>query len=363
MLRRLLPVLLLSLICREVSAEQAATSISSYRWHTYALLLTAADPVRLKLGAREIEEVASSDTALTDLAAKAVDDFLQHRRSLDADTVAWLARGLGATGSLRYADLLTTLSKNDERKIAEYASAALAKLKTPAPTFNATDVDLDAVRAQLEKQTEQSASSEVSLFQMQQGMWIENAFEKLGYPTDVRTTMTSRRIPMVPGRIYVTNLVLDYGSKGDLEFSRDKGDWYVVRVLPRNLPARRGAGQQAPIEMSVDDMRQGILAPDPLVMTATVKNAIQRGVTDEAILDTAAWRLAAEMHTKDKYMVDGLAYICRLLGNSANPRYRNLAVEVASKADARKLQAYAEKMLTSLPDQQVEQYTGDHPPQ
>lgn len=360
----LLPAVLMSLLCRDICAEPASTSISKYRWHTYALLLTAQDPARLKLGARELETTASADRTLSDFAASALDDFLQGRRDLDADTVAWLAKGLGATGSLRYADLLKSLSKHNERKIADYAKESLAKLRTGAPAFNPADVDMQAALARLEEEKKQAATTGASLFDLHQDVWIEDVFTKLGYPTDTGVATTTKRMPApIPGRIYMTNLVLEY-EEGRVEFSRERGDWYVLRVLPRALPTARSQVLEQGSFTTLDAIRQGLLASDPTVVRATARNAVQLGVTDEAILDTAAWRLAAEMRTTDKFMIDGLSYVCRLLGTSGKSRYRTLLVNVGNNAEHRKLRGYATRMAEALlPDQQVEQYLGGRLPQ
>ena len=84
-------------------------------------------------------------------------------------------------------------------------------------------------------------------------------------------------------------------------------------------------------------------------------------LSDEPTLDIAAWRLQEGMNSENSTLIDGLAYTCLMIGNSRNPRYRDWLINISRNARKGKLRRHAQDALESIPDAQVEQFTGRSP--
>jgi len=71
-------------------------------------------------------------------------------------------------------------------------------------------------------------------------------------------------------------------------------------------------------------------------------------------LDAAAERLYMDMYNDQ--MVDTMAWICRLLGQSSNPRYRTVLLEVMQSRAHKKLRKYAKKAYHQVKRGEAPQY-------
>jgi hypothetical protein len=329
--------------------------LSKYRKYTYAWLLTADDNGRVKLGAKGLEHDGNAEIELADLAAKVLWEYDKGIRRLDPDTAAWLARALGATHSKRYLALLKELAATNPGKIAKYAASSLTALSKSGETFDPEVVQLDQIRSSLRADAQDELPGDGSLFDFQSGVWIEDVFAKLGYPTDVGMAVRTRKVPHI-GRISVTNLLLGYAGKGSIEFEYGNGDWYAVTVMPHSAPQTAADANQSG---ELSDLMQGLLSTNPMVFRTTARRAYSAAFFDEPLLEVAAWRLYSDMKTEDDALVEGLAYICKLLGNSGNSRYYALLSQVKENAGHRKLRKYAQSALLNIPFGDGEQFTGE----
>jgi hypothetical protein len=336
---------LLSIFCllfvvpgRTHAAEQS-DGISRYRDYSITWLLTADDPSRIKLGAQWLERDSQYANRYGDLAALSLWEFSRGTRSLDPDTVAWLARALGSTHSRRYQSLLEKVASANPGKIAGYANQSLSKLTEAAPEYDPAGNQRAQIRNSLNGDREAEPLKDASLIDLHAGMWIEEVFEKLGYPSDISVVRRSRRAPFV-GRIYVDNLLLTYGSNGTIEFDRDRGDWYVGVVSPRLMLRTDGTAS--------DDIVQGILSQNVAVFREVARRASQLGASDTATLEAADVRLRADMKTDDDKLADGLAYLCIMIGNAGDASYRDLLAEVVRDATRTRLRKHAAAALEKL---------------
>lgn len=354
--------LTIAMLCN-VYADSSVPTMSSYRWHTYAWLLTADDPGRIKLGAKSLESTATPDIKLADLAAKVIWEYTQGQRNLDPDTIAWLARAIATTKSKRYFELLRNLASAHPGKIADYATAAAASLSTPGDAFNPEDVKLGETRSALVSTIQSAMPTPTSLYELTTGAWIEDVFTKLGYPQDVAVVMRSRRAPAI-GHVSVANMLLDFGDKGVVELNHDQNEWYVEKISPRVLPRRSvdaNAGEER-YYIDLNELRHGISNADPKLMRTAAMQAYRLGIADKTFLDLAAWRLNTDMTSEDASMVDGLAYLCQILGNSANPSYRDLVTQVSRQAKSKKLRKFAAVALKHFTDVPGEPRAASTPP-
>jgi hypothetical protein len=335
----------LSLVCLlfvgsdRVHAAEQASSISRYRNYSIIWLLTADDPMRVKLGAQWLERDSQYALQLGDFAALPLWEFSQGTRSLDPDTVAWLARALGSSGSRRYLPLLQKVASGSPGKIANYANESISKLTASAPEYDPAGATREQIRNTLSSERDGMPQLDGSLIDLHVGMWIEEVFEKLGYPSDISVVRRSRRVPFA-GRIYVDNLLLVFGNKGTVEFDHDRGDWYASVIAP-HITLHTGGGTD-------DDVVQGILSPNVAMFREVARRASQLGASDEATLKAAATRLRSDMKTDDDELADGLAYLCVLIGNSGDASYRDLLAQVSREATRTRLRKHAAVSLEKL---------------
>lgn len=332
-------VFFLSVAPDQAHATEPSSGISRYRNYSITWLLTADDPSRIKFGAQWLERDSQYATLLGDFAALPLWEYSQGTRSLDPDTVAWLARALGTTGSRRYQPLLEKIASANPGKISNYANQSLSKLTDSAPEYIPAANQREQIRSSLSSDRDSEPANDGSLIDLHEGMWIEEVFEKLGYPSDINTVSRSRRVPFV-GRVYVDNLLLVYGSKGSIEFDHDRGDWYVTAVKPRLVLRTDGSAG--------DDVVEGILSPNVAMFREVARRASQMGASDGPTLEAAALRLRADMKTDDDKLADGLAYLCVMLGNTGDASYRELLTEVGKDATRTRLRKHAAKALEKL---------------
>lgn|GEM_PF-5914351 len=322
-----------------IRAAQQPLTISAYRSYSINWLLTADDPSRIKLGAQWLEKDSQYANKFGDVAALPLWEFSEGTRSLDPDTIAWLARVLGNTQSRRYRSLLEKVAHANPGKIANYANESIGKLTVDAPEFVPTVSKRAEIREALRLEQEAAPLKDGSAVNLHTGMWIEEVFQELGYPGDISTVRRSRRAPFV-GHIYVDNLFLVYDDKGTVEFDHDRGDWYVTAVKPRLVMRSGGA--------ATDDIVQGILSPDEAVFREVARRASQMGVSDPAALEAAASRLRRDMQTDDDKLADGLAYLCVIIGNTGDASYRELLAQVSGNAQRSRLRKHAARALEKL---------------
>jgi hypothetical protein len=69
---------------------------------------------------------------------------------------------------------------------------------------------------------------------------------------------------------------------------------------------------------------------------------------EKDILDRAAERIYRSRQEKDEQLVDGLAWLCRVIAKSGDGRYGQLLLEVSSSAATSKLRSYASKTASGL---------------
>jgi len=76
----------------------------------------------------------------------------------------------------------------------------------------------------------------------------------------------------------------------------------------------------------------------------------KRHKSDRNVIDTASRVLSARFNEKpkNKHFVDGMAYLCRIIGDSGQKRYKSVLSKVSEKSKSRKLRSYATKNMRRL---------------
>ena len=73
-------------------------------------------------------------------------------------------------------------------------------------------------------------------------------------------------------------------------------------------------------------------------------------------LDLFAAKVWRDRNTEDRFEIDALSWLCKVLAKSGDARYRSLLAKVANAADSAKLRKYARVSLDQLPATDVPQF-------
>ena len=115
-------LIVLSAVACTADAASPQGVISQERWFVYASLLSTYDSDLIRLAAKGIERDSVTDRRITDMAARVLTEQLDGVRLLNADTVAWLSKALGASGSKRYGPLLERLIAQQTGNVVGHAT-------------------------------------------------------------------------------------------------------------------------------------------------------------------------------------------------------------------------------------------------
>lgn len=131
--------------------------------------------------------------------------------------------------------------------------------------------------------------------------------------------------------------VLEYHDIGDA--------WMQHGSLQRVLPAMPATVAS---EQSADTVRQSLAQIQHDSLRITAAGYARAGITDPDMLDAMADFIWQNHKAKDRSTADAAAHLCHALGNSRNPRYRNLLERVASEASTAGLRRHASRNLELL---------------
>lgn len=324
--------------------------ISQERWFVYASLLGTHDSDLIRLAAKGIERDSVTDRRITDMAARVLTEQMDGTRLLNADTVSWLAKALGASGSRRYSALLERLIAHRTGNVVEHATLALAKLTEDGPLFAIDDVDWKAIGAEVAS-TAESNRQDRRLYRASMGMSIEEVVSMLGYPTSVETAARTRRASYA--RFSVNDLLFAFEGRGSVEFVHLGGEWRTSVISPDQLPSH--IADEGTV---VAKVRKGLLGDSFREFRHVATVLEHEEIFDATTLDLAAWRLQSHYRATKEFFVDGLAYVCLALGASGNARYRPLLELVASDAATNKLKRHAKSALADIPPGDAEPFPG-----
>lgn len=162
---------------------------------------------------------------------------------------------------------------------------------------------------------------------------------KLGKPDSV-STYKGNAFTGRPGGI-----TYQYKGLGDVEFSaQNEKPLFVERVAP----AVKFSNDISSIKMQ--------LASTGPTLQSLAKGYYQQDNIEVEILDLFAEKIWSEKGADDAYVVDALAWLCKTLSKSNNPRYRSLLRDISGEASSKKLKKHAKENLDLLPATEVEQF-------
>jgi hypothetical protein len=96
-------------------------------------------------------------------------------------------------------------------------------------------------------------------------------------------------------------------------------------------------------------LRDKLLSNDARAVQATAKSLVAAEVTDRSVLDLVAAKLGQWQYTLDKREASAAAWLCKVLGQSRDGRYKQLMGDVAAGALSPQVRKYAEWAADELP--------------
>lgn len=305
-------------------------------------LLNASLEAGVKAGVHNVYTDLSDNQVQQDVVASLLSEYAAGDLTLEMDTAAWMIRALGVSKSERYAGVLNSL-KGRSAKLNRHLRRALKDVTFDGAVFaydpgwrTALDEQLRVYAAQHE-----SASNPG---QIGKGDSIRHVVSAAGAPETVGLFNAPAESPGENRAVW--RLALRYPSKGlHVVFKRDPSGWRVQRL---HKPFASHSGEvyvpQLLTGQGVEGLRefgQELFLSPP---------------ASDALLDVLAWRVLRDLNEEDKNAADSLAWLCRAIGQSGNPRYRDMLNKVADSAASKKLQRNARVARKQLSKEDVPQY-------
>lgn len=318
------------------------TQISPHHRYMYAWLLTNSDTQSVRIGAKALLNDGAVTTEFADIAAKILTEHgAGARPSVDIDTVRWLVRVLSASHSQRYVQVLEPLAHEPGRLGAD-ASAALSALTEVAVAFAADDVDLPAIRLQLDSlRVESKQAGRAALAETRDGMCLSEAADRLGYPDEILVVERPRGVTH-GAVVALQDVMFEYAETGIIEFARNTSDWCAVTVSVWE-PSFGPMG---------DSLRsyfvRGFLSNNATFLRLATRRGYQVKLSDEKQLDIAAFRLRRDMKTSDPALQDAMEWISHLLRLSRNPRYFELMRVLRTEGGTKDLRKHGVEGMEEL---------------
>jgi len=201
----------------------------------------------------------------------------------------------------------------------------------------ATDIQRRGMSVEGQTSNNSQASSRDALFaSIQSGESSEAVKARMGEPDRYSRQDPN---PLLVGRKGYSSY--HYDGLGEVQLR----DGFVFRILP-----------QVVIPNDLADIRNGLYTEDSESLRQLAQNLYKVGETRQDALDLVAQRLWDGKAEEGHNTVDAMAWLCRLLGKSANPRYRQVMTQLEQQAETRKLRRYAGNTLEELPVSSAEQF-------
>jgi len=137
-----------------------------------------------------------------------------------------------------------------------------------------------------------------------------------------------------------------YDGLGSIQFNSKRGEPGYVQKVDKEIQ----------VEFPRDSLATQLDSADPQTLARLVRQYYEQQESDPEVLDLFAAKAWREMGTGDKRLVDTLSWICKVLGQSQNPRYKTVLKAIATEASEKKLRKYAQKSLALLADEAATQF-------
>lgn len=321
------------------------------------LLLSQTD-FEVRLAAKSLYRLGSNRQSILDLAAEVTWTACSGNRTMDPDTLSWLAKALGRSRQARYAALLDyCLASTTDKKIVKYLTEAKASLEgTATGSFEGGKMDLGQMRDRSAKRGGSTSGHQAAkqFDELRKDRSLDEIYSMFGTPDDVSgVNVQGRKVGhIVNVRTSGDMIVFEYNSLGTIRFVYDeaKSNWLLSEAKSdRGLIWARQGGRF----VTFDEL---ITEGDEPQLRDVVRQLQKRYPIERATLDRVADRIYQSHLDPDDALADTLAHLCRILAKSGDGRYKPLLLEVSDKAAERTLRKHAGKAANELPDPTDEKY-------
>ena len=302
----------------------------------YARMFTSQSNENIKLAATYLYHYPSKNTELLDLPAKILDDAIDSG-NLNDDDMAWLAKSLGASKDNRYYTILKKATDSKYPKLKKYAKPYLKKLSKPSEkSFNSKSINLAQLNKNLMKGL--TKTNKEGFYKVRTGASINDAIALAGDPNSIIITRQTRNRHW---GVYISyaHITLSYTDKGEMRLIHPI-DKKKTLTIDRITAAASANGSQG--------YSSGILSADPGLIRDTAKKMYKAHVKDPAIIKKILLTLRKNINTDDKITVDAMAWLCKVIGQTKNPKYYDALMDISLTANHRKVKKYAKKSAKQL---------------
>ncbi len=228
-------LMLTAIMCLSTSAA-AITEKLSPELRIYAQLLISDDTEAVKRAAFSIFHHRIIKQELLDIAAERMYLSLHGKHRLESDTIAWLARAIGQSGSKRYAPVLTEAANYKDliNSSKNHVKRALRSLGMSAPPYKPNELELDKFKTELQQYRDNLPVLAKPLFkQVKLLSDINTVLAKVGEPQKV-TMAYNHEGNVLKDAINRAIIELHYKNSGKLhfQFSKNAMQWVLSGILP-----------------------------------------------------------------------------------------------------------------------------------
>ena len=210
-------------------------------------MLVRGGPESQREAAQDVYNGIERNPDVLDVIAEVLVQGYQRPGNIQVDATSWMCKALGASGNVRYRDLLQRVADTaSDRKIRKYAQQSLEMLPSgPSEPYIAGTVDLARLRERSAREDQaprhdtpgqmpRETATQEGFDRIRHGMSMEEVFDRLGPPTATTSRITGKAwAPFYYGGDTARMFAL-YKGRGRIVFSnasRFAPVWRVIEVV------------------------------------------------------------------------------------------------------------------------------------
>lgn len=218
---------LMLLVLAAASHARSVEAISATEYSERRLLLGGTDYV-VRVGAKSVYYGTDTGRQTLDILAELTWKACLNAGELTQETVAWLAKALGSSRNVRYANVLdhclSSISNDKTKKHVSKARAEIARADVKGMTikpFRRGALDLKEIKKALFKMEFAASRKNLAAFKkLAPGQKLENVFSQFGAPDSIKVTnvRAEKADPGLPKAAMRDRMVLRYNGLGKIYF-------------------------------------------------------------------------------------------------------------------------------------------------
>jgi len=319
-------------------------------------LLTNSSDFEFRIAMQSLRRGSLQDRAKMDMLAEILWQSCAGQRQIEnPDSMAWAIKLIGETGNARYSNVIDfctgKITHPGPVKYLESSRALLAN-GTPGSSFVAGQTRLSEIRsATLRNRRPIPPPDELRrrFDGIKTGQTIDEVYLVLGAPefvTGVSLPRGKAGFLFVRVKLSTDQIQFRYPGVGIARFGFDEGSgrWLLSAGISE-IPGRYWIDSRGRFGSILDVAEFGEAADLRLLK----KNLAGRNPpTDQELLDRIVDRIYFSQLDSGNELVQALAHLCRLVGDSGNGKYKAVMLKIAESADHRTLRRHAKQAAERL---------------